>query len=107
LNQVGFGPPDKAWCLAHCRTAWARIWVIPMLQSGRRFAPRRTPPRAVWAGPLAPTWSAIFFVIFSFFVVFPFFFSLFSFSLFLFSLFFLFLLQHFLKCSDQIFLFKF
>jgi hypothetical protein len=72
--------------------------VIPMLQSGRRFAPRRTPPRAVWAGPLAPTWSAIFFVIFSFFLFllfFLFFFSLFSFSLFLFSLFFLFLLQHF------------
>jgi hypothetical protein len=30
-------------------------FVQPMLQSGRRFAPRRTPPRAVWAGPLAPT----------------------------------------------------
>jgi hypothetical protein len=52
--------------------------VIPMLQSGRRFAQRRTPPRAVSAGPLAPTWSAIFVVIF--FVVFPFFlFSVFFF----------------------------
>jgi hypothetical protein len=49
------------------------------------LAPRRTPARAVWAGPLAPTWSAIFFL---FFLLFTFFFSLFSFSLFLFSLFF-------------------
>jgi hypothetical protein len=41
------------------------------------LAPRRTPPRAVWAGPLAPTWSAIFFL-FLFFFLFPYFFFLFS-----------------------------
>jgi hypothetical protein len=70
--------------------------VIPMLQSGRRFAPRRT-PRARCGRPISADLVGYFFIFsfFHFFVVFPFFFSLFSFSLFLFSLFFLFLLQHF------------
>jgi hypothetical protein len=49
------------------------------------LAPRRTPSRAVWAVPLAPTWSAIFF---SFFFLFLFFF-LFSFLCFLLPFFFL------------------
>jgi hypothetical protein len=46
------------------------------------LAPCRTPPAAVWAGPLAPTWLAIFSVFFFFFFV------LFSFLCFLFPFFF-------------------
>jgi hypothetical protein len=60
------------------------------------LAPRRTPPRVVWAGPLEPTWSGLYFWFF------------FSFLCFLFQFnFFVFLSQHFFKCSDLIFSFKF
>jgi hypothetical protein len=63
------------------------------------LAPCRIPPHAVWAGPLALTWLAIFFRFFLLLFC-SFFFSLFSFPLFLFDFF---SYAIFKKCLDLIF----
>jgi hypothetical protein len=76
-----------------------------MLRPGQRLHRAAHPTRGVGQPISADLVGYLFFVLFLFFFLFSF--LCFLFSFFLFSLFFVFLLQHFKKCSDLIFWFKY